>query len=177
MKPIKLFILFLFSFVFVEFLNIIFGRHLNSVGLVPRSLDHLSGILFAPWLHGNIEHALTNFSALFVLAALVWQWGKKVFWKSSLLIILASGLFVWIFARPAYHIGASGLVYGYFGFCIVGGWMSERFYLLLISILVTLFYGSMIWGVLPVQQGTSFEFHLAGFISGVLAAKYWASTR
>ena len=168
---VKLLLLFLISFPLTDIINQILSRSLNVYGVVPRSLEHLSGILFSPWLHANLEHMAMNIVPLFVLGSLTYQWGSKRFWKVSLFIIVVSGILVWLMARSAFHIGASGLIYGYFGFCILAGWLSKRFYLLVISLLVAVFYGSMVWGVLPIRQGMSFEYHLMGCISGLLAAK------
>jgi len=167
-------LLFLASFVLVELVNIVLGRSLNSFGLVPRELSHLYGIITAPWLHISVGHLLANLSALAVFGIILWQWGQNRFWKITLFIVFTSGLLVWIFARPAFHIGASGLVYGYFGFCLIGGWLSRRPLLIFLSVLVALVYGSMIWGVLPIREGVSFEFHLAGFFMGLVAARLWA---
>ncbi|MFC3094647.1 rhomboid family intramembrane serine protease [Alteromonas sediminis] len=168
------FLLFLASFIALELVNILLGRGLNHFGLIPRSVSHLYGIFTAPWLHASIGHLLANLSALAVLGVIVWQWGQKRFWKITLFIIVTSGLLVWIFARPAFHIGASGLVYGYFGFCLIGGWLSRRPLLIILSLCVAVVYGSMMWGVLPIRAGVSFEFHLAGFFMGLVAARLWA---
>ena len=177
MKRNNYFLVFLFSFPLIECINLLTHRQLNKYGLIPRNIDHLTGIVSSVWLHGSVSHFLANFSALVVLAFLCKQWGISTFWKTTGLIILLSGVLVWLFGRPALHIGASGLVYGYFGFSVVAGWFSKRVYLTLISMGVVIFYGSMIWGVLPSQPNTSFEYHLTGFLSGILAAKLLVSSR
>ena len=177
MKRDNYFLLFLFSFPLVDFINLLTHRQLNQYGVIPRNIEHLTGIFSSVWLHGNLSHLLANFTALIVLAFLCKQWGKTTFWKTTMLIIVLSGSLVWLFGRPSLHIGASGLVYGYFGFSVVAGWFSKKFYLTLISVAVVIFYGSMIWGVLPSQPSTSFEYHFAGFISGILSAKVFASSR
>ncbi len=165
---------FLLSFLIIEVINTFLARSLNQFGLIPRSFDALQGILLSPWLHANTHHFLANITALLVLSPITWQWGKKTYWTTTLFIIITSGLLVWIFARPAFHIGASGLVYGYFGFCLIAGFINRKPIFILLSIFVGIFYGSMIWGVLPLYPGTSFEYHLFGFIMGLLAAKIWA---
>lgn len=176
MRSFQALLLFLSSFVVIDVINLVLSRALNHFGLLPRSIEHLYGIITSPWLHGNLNHMLANVTAMAIFCVILWQWGEKRFWKITLFLIITSGVLVWLFARPALHIGASGLVYGYFGFCLIGGWMSKRPLLLLLSIGVAFFYGSMIWGVLPIQAGVSFEFHLAGFIMGLVAAKLWAKT-
>lgn len=106
-----------------------------------------------------------------MLAMVSYQWGKHTFWKSTLFIIIFSGLAVWVIGRPAMHIGASGLVYGYFGFSLLAGWLAKRFIYLMLSVVVAVLYGSMMWGLLPIQNGVSFEYHIMGCISGLIAAK------
>jgi membrane associated rhomboid family serine protease len=174
---IKAIVFFFATFALVEVANLLTHRQFNQFGLVPRSVDHLGGIFLSPWLHGYLQHFVANFSAILFLGCATWLWGNRVFWKTTLFIVVISGLLVWLLGRPAYHIGASGLVYGYFGFCVIAGWFSRRFGLMLISVLIAAFYGSMIWGVLPIQAGTSFEYHLAGFLCGLVAAKLWASNK
>jgi membrane associated rhomboid family serine protease len=81
-----------------------------------------------------------------------------------------TGLLVWVFARDARHLGASGILYGYFGYLLLAGFLSKRIWLALISVMVLIFYGSMIWGVLPSQPFISWESHLFGFVSGLYLA-------
>ena len=104
------------------------------------------------------------------------QWGRAVFIKSMLLIWLGAGLCVWVLGRNAMHIGASGIVYGLFGFLVVAGFYSKKLHLLLISLVIAFLYGGMIFGVLPTQRFVSFEYHFFGFVMGVLSARLWAKT-
>lgn len=159
-----------FSFCLVEVINIVTNRSLNSFGILPRNIDGLTGVISAPWLHGGVGHFLSNIVPIIVLSFFVIQYGFKRYLGVSLLIIFGSGLAVWLFARSSYHIGASGLVYGYFGFLLVGGIISQKLKLILISVVTGVAYGGLIWGALPTQPHISFESHLFGFIFGVLAA-------
>ena len=104
------------------------------------------------------------------------QWGKFTFIKSTLLIWLGAGLCVWLLGRNAMHIGASGIVYGYLGFLILGGFYSKKLHLLIISVVIAVLYGGMIFGVLPLQRFVSFEYHLFGFLMGLLSAHLWAKS-
>jgi len=81
---------------------------------------------------------------------------------------------VWLFGRGAIHIGASGMVYGYFGFLVLAGFKSKKIKYLVISVLVAALYGGMLVGILPTSKFISFEYHLFGFIGGLIAAWYWA---
>lgn len=167
-------ILFFTSFLVVEVINSLLSRMLNQFGLIPRDANALLGIIFSPWLHGNTQHFLANIGALIILGLACYQWGKATFWKSTLIIIVCSGLAVWVVGRSALHIGASGLVYGYFGFSVLAGWLAKRFIYLLVSVAIAILYGSMAWGLLPLQNQVSFEYHIMGCISGLIAAKLYA---
>lgn len=157
-----------------EFINLFMADALNQFGLRPRSVTHLSGVLFAPLLHANITHFASNFLPLLMFSWLTMQWGKRVYVNTTLLIWLGAGVCVWLFGRSALHIGASGMVYGYLGFLILGGFYSKKLHLLIISIVIAVLYGGMIFGVLPLHRFVSFEYHLFGFIMGLIAARFWA---
>lgn len=161
----------------LEVINVLTGNWLNQFGLLPRHLYSLGFIFTAPWLHGTPAHLLTNLFPLLLFMWLTMQWGSKLFLKVSLTIMVLSGIAVWIFARGAIHIGASGMLYGYFGFLLLAGFTSGRFRYLLISVVVIALYGGMLVGVLPTQRFISFEYHLFGFLAGLLCAWAWARPR
>ena len=104
----------------------------------------------------------------------MFQYGVKRYFYITGFLMLCIGVSVWLFARPAMHIGASGLVYGYLGFLVLGGLIAGRIKLIVISIVVAFFYGGLIFGVLPSQGFISWESHLFGFVAGLFAAKMWA---
>ncbi|WP_444938041.1 rhomboid family intramembrane serine protease [Microbulbifer sp. JMSA002] len=160
----------------IEIINILSGRSLNYFGLVPRSIDHLPHIFTAPLLHGSIWHFLSNIVTLCVFSFLLLQYGVKTYLKVTLTIIVTTGLAVWLFARGGNHLGASSVIYGYFGFLLLAGFISKQFVRLLISIFVGLVYGGLIFGVLPQGMYISWESHLFGFLFGIMAAKIWAHT-
>lgn len=164
----------------VEIINLLSARSLNQFSIFPRDFSSIGYIFSAPFLHANLSHFFSNIITLAIFAFLVMQFSGKRnnsprtnalrFVKLTLLIIFSTGLLVWIFARPAYHLGASGLLYGYFGYLIFAGWLQKRISLLLLSILVGFLYGGIIWGVLPTQSYISWESHLFGFLSGLFVA-------
>lgn len=158
----------------IEVINALLGHRLNSFGILPRSLSHLPGILAAPLLHGSPAHLATNLIPLLLFIWLSMQWGVKVFLQATATIWLLSGLCVWIFAREAYHVGASGIVYGYFGFLVAAGFSARNFKLLAISIGVAFLYGGMLFGIFPQRAMVSFEYHLFGLIAGIIGARAWA---
>ncbi|MGX5203309.1 rhomboid family intramembrane serine protease [Aliikangiella sp. IMCC44632] len=167
-QGLKILALFLAIIWAIELLNILTDRALNSFGLYPRRLDHWYGIFFAPLLHHDIAHIVGNSIPLFVLGVLVYQTGK--FWQVTAMVFLASGVIVWLIGRPAFHIGASGVVLGYWGFLIANGLVNRSVRNLLLSIVTLLAYGGMLFSLMDFRQFISYESHIAGFICGVIAA-------
>lgn len=147
------------------------GYSLDQLGIRPRQSNGLWGILLAPFLHGGFGHLAANTGPFLVLGWLVLVQGLRPFFYVTVTVILVSGLGVWLVA-PAntVHIGASGLIFGYFGFLLLRGYFDRRASTLLLSIIVILLYGGLIWGVLPQGAGISWQGHLFGFIGGGVAA-------
>jgi membrane associated rhomboid family serine protease len=158
--------------VLIEAINLLTNRSLNSFSIYPRNLSSLPYIISAPWLHGSLSHFLSNIVSLSVFAFLLLQYGKRRFIKVSIGIVVICGMLVWVFGRSAYHLGASGVVYGYFGYLVLAGVLSKKVSLILISLAIGFLYGGIIWGVLPIMPGVSWESHLFGFIAGLILA-YW----
>ncbi len=158
----------------VELVNFFLGHSLNGFGLVPRRLDGLPGILLSPVLHGGFTHLISNTGGLLALGGLVAMRGEKHFLTTTLAIVILGGALVWIFGRPALHVGASGLVFGYFGLLLGRAWYRSTWDALLVAIVVIAVYGGLIWGVLPLQKFVSWEGHLAGLIAGFAVAG-WSS--
>ncbi|GAB56114.1 rhomboid-like protein [Glaciecola punicea ACAM 611] len=159
----------------IEVINIFTGRLLNQFSIVPRALYSLPFIFTAPLLHATLQHFLSNIATLCVFVFLVLQFGERKFVTLSLGLVIGTGLLVWLFGRNAFHLGASGVIYGYFGFLLLAGFLSKKLVLILISVLVAIFYGTMVWGVLPNQPYISWESHLFGFVSGLYLA--WLLTK
>ena len=176
-RQLKLVLWIFVVLVAIEILSIFTGRALNYLGNYPRELVGLRGILFSPFLHGGIAHFTSNILTLCIFSYLLLQYGLARYVKVSLFIIFLTGILVWLFARPTMHIGASGLIYGYFGFLLLAGLISGKFKLMIISLLIGFFYGGLALGVLPSRPFISWESHLFGFIAGLIAAKLWAKGR
>lgn len=158
----------------IEIMNLLSGRMFNQLGTIPRYVPGLKGIILGPFLHGSLQHYFSNIIPLCIFSYLLLQYGLKRYVQITLWVMLMTGLLVWLFARPATHIGASGLIYGYFGYLVLAGFLSGKFKLMFISLLVAFFYGGLIWGILPATPFVSWESHLFGFIAGLLGAKLWA---
>ena len=157
----------------VELLDLfVFHGYLNTFGIIPHSVIGLRGILFAPFLHGGLGHLLANTVPFIILGWLVMIQETSDFWIVTALTMLVGGLGVWLFASPgSIHIGASILIFGYFGFLLFRGYFQRNLPSIALSLLVVFLYGSLVWGVFPTQAGISWQGHLFGFLGGVLAAK------
>lgn len=148
------------------------GR-LNRLGIRPRRLIGLRGIIFAPLLHGNLSHLAANTIPLLVLGWLIMLNGLNTFLTVTAIVWVISGLGTWLLGGyNTNHIGASGLVFGYFGYLLLRGYFDQSFSAITIAVLVGLIYGSMLWGVLPIHRGKSWQSHLFGFVGGGVAARY-----
>lgn len=143
----------------------------TQFGIIPRTLGGLIGVFTAPFLHGGIWHLVSNTIPLAVLLTVLNYFYPKKTIPVVLFTVIVGGMLVWLFARKANHIGASGLIYGLATFLITNGIIEKKLIPMLVSITVTLVYGGLIWGVLPsVESNISWEGHLFGAISGVIIA-------
>ena len=150
----------------VEVVNLLLGHRLVSWGILPRSLTGLIGIPLAPMLHNGFWHAVSNTVPLLILGALTLAGGKRRFWETTVNVTLLSGALVWLFAREAHHVGASGLVFGYFGVILARAYIERSITAIAISIVTVMAYGGLIFGILPLRSYVSFESHLFGLIAG-----------
>jgi len=155
----------------VALADLVLDHRFMGYGIRPRTRNGLLGILFCPFLHGGFHHLILKTLPLLVLGLLVALRGIGSFMGASLLIIVLGGAGVWIFGQPANHIGASGLIFGYFGFLLARGWIVRDLGSILIAVFVLLAYGGMIWGILPLRAHVSWESHLFGLLAGIVAAR------
>ena len=155
----------------LQLVNVALRYKLCEFGIWPRTPAGLAGIVISPFVHYGFEHLLTNTVPLFVLGILIAMSNPRLFNKVTVVVVLAGGFGVWLFARPAYHVGASGLIFGYFGFLAARGWYERGIVPVLITIGVIFIYGGMIWGVFPVVPYISWESHLFGMVAGIIAAR------
>lgn len=142
-------------------------------GIRPRTMAGLWGVLFAPFLHGSFAHLFANTVPLLSLGWLVMLRKTSDWFAVSAIAALCSGLGTWLIgAANSTHIGASGVIFGYFGFLLLRGYFERSFVAIVFSVLVTFLYGGIILGTLPFfnAPNVSWEGHLFGFLGGVLAA-------
>lgn len=153
-----------------------FFPEIKNFGIYPQTLEGIRGIVFSPFIHGDIEHIYHNTIPLFILTMALFYFYRPIAWKVLLYGILLSGLITWWIGRPANHIGASGLIYVLVSFIFFKGMFAKHFRLVALSLLVIFLYGSMIWYVFPVKEGISWEGHLGGLITGILFAIIFRKT-
>ncbi|MDJ0840378.1 MAG: rhomboid family intramembrane serine protease [Acidobacteriota bacterium] len=139
-------------------------------GMFPRDWKHLYGIVTMPFLHKDFGHLYANSFGVFVLTMALFQFYEKVAWRVILHSVLWGGVMVWIIARPAYHIGASGLIYSLTAFLFLSGILRRDRASVGVMLIVAFLYGGAIWGVFPIHPGISWEGHLCGAIVGCLLA-------
>ncbi|MCH2519660.1 MAG: rhomboid family intramembrane serine protease [Dehalococcoidia bacterium] len=155
----------------VEIINGFIGHRLSVWGILPRATPGLIGIPLSPFLHSSFNHVLSNTIPFLVLGGLVGLRGGQKLVGISLFIIVVGGAGVWLLGRPAIHVGASGLVFGYFGYLVANGWFDRRPISILAAIAVIVVYGSLVFGVIPTTGFVSWEAHLFGLLAGVLSAR------
>lgn len=154
----------------IHLISWIFDISIYKLGLFPRELSGLIGIITAPLIHGNFSHLISNTAPLFVLGLSIFYFFPKAAYRSFILIYLSTGLLVWLFGREVYHIGASGIVYGFVSFLFFGGIFRRDNKSITLSLLVVFLYGGLVWGVLPGMKGISWESHLFGAVSGLIVS-------
>ena len=151
--------------------SLAFDGRLDQQGIEPRTLSGLDGILWAPLLHGGFGHLLANTFPFLVLGAFVALEGIRRWLVVTAFIVVLGGLATWLFARPAIHVGASGLVFGYAGFLLVAGFVEKSLKGIIVAVIVGVLFGGMVLqGIAPVSDYVSWESHLFGLGAGIFAA-------
>lgn len=159
--------------VFIKVVEIVLDTNFYSLGVYPLKASGLLGILTSPLIHGSWEHLYGNAIPLVVLGTLLYYFHPKRTLEVILSLYLISGFWLWVFGRPTYHIGASGIVYALAAYHITYGFVIRNPQMLAIAFLVILSYGSIIWYILPIKEGVSWEAHLCGALCGVVLAIYY----
>jgi membrane associated rhomboid family serine protease len=149
---------------------VVLGGRLPAFGILPRTERGLLGIALAPLIHGGISHLLANTAGLLLFGGLVIMRSERHFWTVTLVGALVSGAGTWLVGRPGVHIGASGVIFSYFGYLLFTGFFERRIGPLLLSIAVLVIWGPTLYGVLPTEGASSWEDHMFGLIGGMLAA-------
>ena len=140
------------------------------LAIFPRDLHYLTGILTTVFVHKDLEHLSSNSLPLFVCLFGLFYFYKEIAFKVTLICHLLTGILIWIFARSAFHIGASGLVYALVLFVFTSGIIRNNKKLLVFALLTLVFQSGLLWGVFPLEEGVSWESHLFGAITGITLA-------
>ena len=150
--------------------NMLTNYSLNQFGVMPRSMSGLLGIPLAPFLHGSLWHVVSNTLPLLILGFLLQLHGSKIFWGVTFAIALLGGAGVWIFGSSAYHVGASGLVFGYWSFLLFTAYYTKNIKSIFIAMGALVLYGGLIFGLLDMRAHISWSGHFFGFLAGIAVA-------
>lgn len=154
----------------IYLLDMLLKHRLVILGIYPRHLIGLPGIIFSPFLHGNFEHLFFNSIPLFVLVDFVLMEGMQQFLMVSLYIIIGSGILLWILGRRGIHIGASSLISGYFGYLITNAYRHPSISAIILAAICLYYFSSILLGLFPQEDKVSWEGHVFGFITGIAVA-------
>ena len=160
----------------VYYLEIKFKTNFNDFGIYPQTLLGLRGIIFSPFLHSSFEHLFSNSIPLLVMLASLYYFYEGIATKVLLWGIFLTGFLTWTFARPSYHIGASGVVYFLVSFIFFSGVFRKYYRLAAVSLIVVFLYGSTVWYIFPIEEKISWEGHLSGFLVGFIFAYIFKKT-
>lgn len=158
--------LFLLGFWMIFLIGVVLQLDLTKYGIYPLHAEGLKGIALSPFIHANLTHLSANSLPFLVLSFSLFYFYRKLAWPIFLLIYFLSGVCVWLGGREAWHVGASGLIYGLGAFLFFSGIFRNDVRLLTISVVVVFLYGGMFWGIFPIEPDISWESHLWGSMSG-----------
>ncbi|GLS26376.1 rhomboid family intramembrane serine protease [Marinibactrum halimedae] len=161
----------------IHIVNMVNGGMLSQFGVVPRVPSSLPYIFTAPFIHGGVIHLVNNLIGLAVFGVLCLLRSLRFFVLASIFIIFFSGLMTWLLGRSASHIGASGWIFGLWSLSIAMAYFDRSFKNIAIALFTIVFYGGMMFGVLPSRAHISFEMHLFGAIGGILFAFLYGRTK
>lgn len=151
------------------FLNKLLLGNLNRLGLYPRTIRGLLGIFTSPFLHGSLSHLIFNSLPLFILINFILFQGRHAFFEISLVIIILTGGATWLFGRKAYHIGASGVIMGYFSYLLVNAYQHPTVLTIVLAGVCLYYFAGLFAYLIPSNQKVSWEAHIFGFLSGIAA--------
>jgi len=157
----------------VKAIEIVLNLDFSFLGIFPLRTKGLIGIITAPLIHSDFEHLFANSIPLLILGTGIFYFYNKIAYKVFFLSYFIANIWIWLGARYAYHIGASGLVYSLATFLFFSGVFRRNVKLMAVSLTVVFLYGSMVWGLLPIQPHISWESHLMGAIAGMVLSVYY----
>jgi membrane associated rhomboid family serine protease len=146
------------------------GSSFAIYGIYPRTVHGLIGVLAGPLLHADFDHLLSNTIPLVILGSVMFYFYRTIAFQVFFWVYLMTGIWVWAAARESYHIGASGILYGFVSFLFFSGVFRKDTRLLALSLFVVFLYGGTVWGIFPIRNGISWESHLLGALAGLITA-------
>lgn len=141
-----------------------------KLGILPRNLIGLIGIFTSPLIHSDFSHLISNSFPLILLGFGIFYFYPKSAYKVLAFVYFCTGILVWLFAREVYHVGASGIVYAFVSYLFFNGLFRRDVRSITLSLIVVFLYGGLVWGIFPLEEGVSWESHLFGAVSGMLAS-------
>ena len=170
---------FRFSLLMVLFflVQVMFRIDLGFLGILPNMYSGLIGVFFAPLVHGNSMHLYANIFPVVILGSSLYFFYDRVADQVFFYCYFMTNFIVWLFGRPYYHIGASGLVYGLAMFLIALGFFRGSFKSIVISVVIIIFYGGIIYGIMPTDKNISWESHLSGAVVGMMMAFFTSNKK
>lgn len=175
----KLFFSFLYPSLFVlimwgvKLFEVVENVNLSWYGLFPRTLHGLVGIIFSPVLHADFSHLMANSIPLLILGTIILYFYRSIAFQIFFWVYVMTGIWVWAIGRDAYHIGASGIIYGFVTFLFFSGMFRKDTRFMALSLFVVFLYGGTIWGIFPLRNGMSWESHLLGALAGLITAYHF----
>ena len=154
----------------VKIFEIVFDYDFTEYGVLPRKFNGLTGILFSPLIHSDVNHLLNNSLPVIILCLLIFNFYSQIAKKIFIYLYFISGLWLWCIGRESFHIGASGLIYAMASFLFFSGILRKNSQLSAVALLVIFIYGGLFWGLFPIHKNVSWEGHLTGFIAGILVS-------
>lgn len=165
---------FIFFMWMVKIIEVLFDTNFSNYGIYPLSLRGLSGIIFSPFIHADFKHLFNNSLPLLLLSLGLFYFYSEIALKIFLWTYFLTGILVWFGGRNAWHIGASGIVYGLASFLFFSGIIRRYFRLIALSLLIVFLYGQLVWGIFPgIYKNISWESHMLGVFSGIVLAIWY----
>lgn len=154
----------------IHIANVVWRLNLGQYGVFPRALDGIRGIFLSPFIHGDFQHLFSNSFPVFFLTFMISYFYRKIAVSSIFLIYILTGIFVWLFGREVYHIGASGVAYGMVSFVFWSGLFRRNVRSIVLALVVLFLYQGYFLGIMPNQEGISWESHLLGAVAGIIVS-------
>ncbi len=154
----------------IHILNWLLGYRLNVFGIYPRRLFSIPGIGFSPFLHAHFNHLFFNSIPLFVLMSFVLLKGMTIFLVVSAIITVLTGIGIWLFGRPGFHVGASGVIMGYWSYLLIDAYQHITAVSIALAVVCLYYFGGLLFHLFPEDAKASWEAHVFGFLAGIAAS-------